>query len=341
MTKYNVHIYREMRLTFDGIEADTPEAAAAIARDKPTGDADDIDDCDGENLAALVDVAGDEDYEPIRHHRLRARAAHARPPRSCWRRWKRDPAVCRERGVRLDEAQGSRRPNAEAERAWEAIDQAHAAIAEAEAAGITPAPAELDIHALLAERRQIAAIWSIEDVQAGPPRPDRRASVGGAATGRATARRRIGINWDVLECHADMLYGDAPMPTKRRRHSHGHRHRPLPPLPRRRRHRPVPVPPAECLNCLAVPVLHAYRPARGGRSPHRPRHATGPAARIRGPQGRAGADRLSPGRPPAVPERCPCPPQGRLHGDLSRLRRHGEDTRLTARRFLLPSTVKY
>jgi hypothetical protein len=60
---YNVHIYREMRLVFGGIEADTPEAAASIARDKPTGEADSIDDCEGETLSALVDVQGDEDYE--------------------------------------------------------------------------------------------------------------------------------------------------------------------------------------------------------------------------------------------------------------------------------------
>jgi hypothetical protein len=34
MTTYNVHLYREMRLDFGGIEADTPEAAAAIATGK-------------------------------------------------------------------------------------------------------------------------------------------------------------------------------------------------------------------------------------------------------------------------------------------------------------------
>jgi hypothetical protein len=62
MTTYNVHMYREMRVIFGGIEAETPEAAAAIARDKPTEDAADIEDCNGDNLAALIDVAGDEDY---------------------------------------------------------------------------------------------------------------------------------------------------------------------------------------------------------------------------------------------------------------------------------------
>jgi hypothetical protein len=63
---YNVHIYREMRLVFGGIEADSHEAAAAIARDRPTGDADSIDDCEGETIAALVDVQGDEEYEQSR-----------------------------------------------------------------------------------------------------------------------------------------------------------------------------------------------------------------------------------------------------------------------------------
>jgi hypothetical protein len=66
MTKYIVHIYREMRLVFEGIVADSLEAAAAIAHDKPTGDADDIDDCDGETFYACVDVQGDEEYEQSR-----------------------------------------------------------------------------------------------------------------------------------------------------------------------------------------------------------------------------------------------------------------------------------
>jgi hypothetical protein len=60
---YNVHLYREMRLLFERIEAGTPEEAAGIARDRATADADDIDDCDGETFAALVDVVGDRDYE--------------------------------------------------------------------------------------------------------------------------------------------------------------------------------------------------------------------------------------------------------------------------------------
>jgi hypothetical protein len=63
MTLYNVHLYREMRLFYPGIEAATPEDAARIAADMLTEDAECIEGCDGENLAALIDVAGDHQYE--------------------------------------------------------------------------------------------------------------------------------------------------------------------------------------------------------------------------------------------------------------------------------------
>jgi hypothetical protein len=59
MTVYNVHIFREMRLKFDGIEADTPEAAAAIADDKLADQADEIEDSDGVGFSAVVDLVGD------------------------------------------------------------------------------------------------------------------------------------------------------------------------------------------------------------------------------------------------------------------------------------------
>ncbi len=62
MTLYNVHLYREMRLFFPGIEASTPAEAAGIAAGKMTCDAASTEDCDGENLAALVDVVGDPEF---------------------------------------------------------------------------------------------------------------------------------------------------------------------------------------------------------------------------------------------------------------------------------------
>jgi hypothetical protein len=57
VNKYRVHIYREMRLVFDGIEAETPEAAARVAGNKHFDECDDWSDCEGENLSALVDHA--------------------------------------------------------------------------------------------------------------------------------------------------------------------------------------------------------------------------------------------------------------------------------------------
>jgi len=63
MTLYNVHIYREMRLYFPSIEAATPEEAAKIASDKPTDNAEYTEDCDGDNLAALIDLVGDDAFE--------------------------------------------------------------------------------------------------------------------------------------------------------------------------------------------------------------------------------------------------------------------------------------
>lgn len=63
MTRYHVHVYREMRLSFADVEASSHEEAARIARDKRTEEADAIDDCDGTTFAALVDVSGDESHE--------------------------------------------------------------------------------------------------------------------------------------------------------------------------------------------------------------------------------------------------------------------------------------
>ncbi len=79
MTLYNVHIYREMRLYFPAIEAETPEDAARNAADKLTADAEYTEDCDGENLAALVDVVGDDEFKhsvaiDFDHERIRKAA---------------------------------------------------------------------------------------------------------------------------------------------------------------------------------------------------------------------------------------------------------------------------
>lgn len=144
MTHFIVHIYREMRLSYAGIEAATPQAAAAIAGGKPTDEADNVEDCEGENLAALVDVAGDEEYlHSVTidfEHELRRKAA---------------PKL-------LGELAGISDAWSNAEGGSEVMDylESHlyairAALAEAKAAGVEPEGP--DISGPLARREQIAA----------------------------------------------------------------------------------------------------------------------------------------------------------------------------------------
>ena len=59
---YNVHVYRELRLRFDGIKAASQEQAAQIAADLSLADAAECAECDGRIFAALVDVVGDDEY---------------------------------------------------------------------------------------------------------------------------------------------------------------------------------------------------------------------------------------------------------------------------------------
>jgi hypothetical protein len=134
MTKYILHLYREMKLSYADIEADTPEAAAAITRDKPTDQADSIDDCEGENLAALIDVAGDEDYsESVTIDFEAERQRKAAPMlldalKLCHEQlslWVADSETC------------EMSPEDE-----DALAKASYAITQAKAAGISPAPGE-------------------------------------------------------------------------------------------------------------------------------------------------------------------------------------------------------
>ena len=65
---------------------------------------------------------------------------------------------------------------------------------------------DFDFHALLAERRQIAAIWSVEDVQGIRPdlSEDQAWEILQAVQRRHDAE--LGINWLTLELTADDLY---------------------------------------------------------------------------------------------------------------------------------------
>jgi len=69
---------------------------------------------------------------------------------------------------------------------------------------------EIDIRVLLAERRQIAVIWSVEDVQ--EVRPDLSEDQGWDVL-QVVQRRHdatLGVTWDTLEWVARDLFGDAP-----------------------------------------------------------------------------------------------------------------------------------
>jgi hypothetical protein len=64
-----------------------------------------------------------------------------------------------------------------------------------------------EIHDLLATRREIAIIWCVEDVQ--EIRPDLNQDECWAVLEETSHHHdaTIGINWEVLKCHADLLFG--------------------------------------------------------------------------------------------------------------------------------------
>lgn len=64
MKTYNVHLYREMRLSFPGIVASTAAEAARLAAEMPAEAAEALEDCDGTNFAALIRVAENEADQP-------------------------------------------------------------------------------------------------------------------------------------------------------------------------------------------------------------------------------------------------------------------------------------
>jgi len=69
---------------------------------------------------------------------------------------------------------------------------------------------DIDIDALLAERKQIALIWSIEDVQ--QVRPDLTDDQAWEVLQQVKSEHdaTLGVTWDTLEWAANHLFGDAP-----------------------------------------------------------------------------------------------------------------------------------
>lgn len=278
MALYNVHLYREMRLFFQDIEAETPEAAAATARAKPTPDADYVEDCHGLDLAALVDVAGDEEFLQsvtidFEAERIRKAAPMLLAALQAIVDYAENEATS------LESLNDDPETAAEADRAWKAVAAAHRAVVAAKAVGLVPAraeidlqgaldgerqrqpaphllealqraeflmrrvsqgdhrafenllsaanqarkaiaaaetaviavtPADIDVQAVLAGRRQIAELWGVLDVRTLRPDLTEAQAWNVLQAARRQYDPAVGMTWDVLRHHAETLCGAAP-----------------------------------------------------------------------------------------------------------------------------------
>jgi hypothetical protein len=194
MTTYDVRLHREILITFRDIEADSPEDAASTARGYATNQIDRIDDCD--DLSARVDVTpGDVYHPPVFIDFEGERCRKAAPQLLAALKY----------ALEFLEANDDSEDDITSR-----ISAVRAAIAEAEAAGMSPSPSYLDIHEILAERRQIAHIWSIEDVQG--IRPDLSEDQCWEVLQHVDHYKdaELGITWLTLKMAAKHLFGDAP-----------------------------------------------------------------------------------------------------------------------------------
>jgi hypothetical protein len=73
-----------------------------------------------------------------------------------------------------------------------------------------PSAPDIDVHAFLAERKLVASLWGIEDVQ--EVRPDLTDDQAWQVLQHVDRQKdaTIGITWDTLEWAAQGLFGDAP-----------------------------------------------------------------------------------------------------------------------------------
>lgn len=69
---------------------------------------------------------------------------------------------------------------------------------------------DIDIDTLLAERKQIAVVWCIEDAQEVRPDLTDDQAWEVLQNVRRYHDATIGVTWETLECVAQMLFGDAP-----------------------------------------------------------------------------------------------------------------------------------
>jgi hypothetical protein len=217
MTKlYNIHVYREMRLYFQDIKADSPQQAAEFCKEfhceMAAGEALD---CDGQTFAALVDTQGDFDHSQsvtieFEAERSRKAGLAAIALLDMIRRGlltlSNGDAECDGTVYWFD----SETPD------WHALLQAIQTNASAASVPETAAPSptasggQVDVDAILASRKEIASTWSVEDVlQVRLDLNDDQAWLVLQYVDRHFDSS-VGINWDTLESAAEQLFGHAP-----------------------------------------------------------------------------------------------------------------------------------
>jgi hypothetical protein len=77
------------------------------------------------------------------------------------------------------------------------------------ATSTAPASACVDVHGLLATHQKIADVWSVLDVRAVRPDLSDIQAWNVLMAVRRGYDPAVGINWDVLRHHADVLFGAA------------------------------------------------------------------------------------------------------------------------------------
>ena len=92
----------------------------------------------------------------------------------------------------------------------EAIRDCAAAVAQATKACPPWVSAEPDIHRWLARKHQIASVWSVKDVLSVRPDLDDQQAWEVLKAASHYHDASIGINWEVLSSHAEILFGLSP-----------------------------------------------------------------------------------------------------------------------------------
>jgi hypothetical protein len=210
-TRFNVHIYREMRLKFERIEAPTSDEAAGKACELPTEVATEIEDCEGEDFCALVDVIGDENYsqsriidfdgERDRKHATVMRVALGRLTTAA------DNLTAAIDGATDQFVHESAQLRSALRIARDVLAGTRHPDAAATKAALVPLRGDLaNLEAILSKKGMVAFVWSVADVK--DVRPDLTDEQAYDVLTYAWQQHDplIGISWDTIKLMAEELF---------------------------------------------------------------------------------------------------------------------------------------